>query len=82
MPSVLATDLYDVTTDDLIEVKSSIAHETLRLALGQILDYERFISPKLRTLVVPERPAQEMIDLFSTLAIRVAWPEDDGFKIS
>ncbi|MXP24364.1 hypothetical protein GIY30_23870 [Gordonia sp. HNM0687] len=67
--AVLATDLYDVTADDLIEVKSSIDRETLRLALGQILDYERFIRPKLRTLLVPERPAQEMIDLFSTLAM-------------
>lgn len=80
--AVLATDLYDVTADDLIEVKSSIDRETLRLALGQILDYERFIGPKLRTLLVPERPAQEMIDLFATLAIRVAWPEADGFRMS
>lgn len=80
--AVLATDLFDVTADELIEVKSSIDRETLRLALGQILDYERFIRPKLRTLLVPERPAQEMVDLFSTLAIRVAWPHDDGFEMS
>ncbi|WP_238419507.1 hypothetical protein [Gordonia sp. 'Campus'] len=79
--AVLATDLHDITDDDLIEVKSSVDRETMRLALGQILDYARFVNPKRRTLLVPEMPPHEMADLFSTLAIRVVRPTEGTFSI-
>lgn len=78
--AVLATDLHDLTDDDLIEVKSAVDRETLRLALGQILDYQRFVNPKRCTLLVPEMPPHEMIDLFTKLAIRVVWPTGGTFS--
>ncbi|WP_139363084.1 hypothetical protein [Gordonia sp. IITR100] len=78
--AVLATDLHDLSDDDLIEVKSAVDRETLRLALGQILDYQRFVNPKRCTLLVPEMPPHEMIDLFTKLAIRVVWPTGGTFS--
>jgi hypothetical protein len=61
----LYTDIYDETTDDLIEVKSSTDRVTMRLALGQILDYAELIepSPTIRTVLVPRQPTRTIIDL-------------------
>jgi hypothetical protein len=79
---LLYTDLYDETTDDLIEVKSSVDRNTMRLALGQILDYSSVVNPAHRTLVVPEEPKRGLLDLFRAHGVRVVWPEGDGFMSS
>lgn len=61
---IFRVDMYDETTEELIEVKSSIDRVTMRLALGQVLDYARVLQPKLRTVLVPERPADGLVALF------------------
>jgi hypothetical protein len=79
---LLYTDLYDETADDLIEVKSSIERNTMRLALGQILDYAEILKPAHRTVLVPERPALGIIDLFHRHGVRVVWSDGDDFASS
>lgn len=76
---VLYTDLYDEAADDLIEVKSSIDRSTMRLALGQILDYAQMLRPTLCTILVPDRPAQGMIDVCHHHGVRVVWRSGDAF---
>ena len=76
---LLYTDLYDETTDDLIEVKSSIERSTMRLALGQILDYAQVLNPTYRTILVPDRPALGIIDLFHYHGVRAVWRSGDAF---
>ncbi|WP_280827689.1 hypothetical protein [Mycobacterium sp. OTB74] len=75
-------DLYDGTTDELIEVKSSVDRVTMRLALGQILDYARVLRPTLCTVLVPERPADGLIDLFGDHEVRLVWPTEAGEFVS
>jgi hypothetical protein len=74
----LYTDIYDATTDDLIEVKSSTDRVTMRLALGQILDYAELIepSPTIRTVLVPRQPTRTIIDLFKQHGVRIVWAND------
>ncbi len=79
---VLYTDLYDETTHDLIEVKSSVERSTMRLALGQILDYAHLLKPTYLTILVPDRPTQGIIDLFHHHGARVIWLTDDVFMSS
>jgi len=73
----LYTDLYDATTDDLIEVKSSSDRNTIRLALGQILDYARYVKPRTCTILLPSPPAGDLIDLLNSLEVQAVWLTQD-----
>lgn len=58
------TDLYDPTRNELIEAKGSSSREAIRMALGQLLDYARFVrpSPGLAVLL-PDLPRSDLVDL-------------------
>lgn len=53
----LYSDLWDETASELIEAKSTVTRDQLRLAVGQLLDYGRFVDAKCRSVLVPSRPA-------------------------
>ena len=74
----LYTDLHDVTTGELIEVKASTDRETMRLALGQVLDYKRLLAPESCAVLVPERPVQGILDLYRGYSVRLIWPHPGG----
>ncbi|SFF51364.1 hypothetical protein SAMN05216251_11712 [Actinacidiphila alni] len=78
----LFTDLFDVTDNVLIEAKGSVAREAVRMALGQLFDYRRFIAPTPSlAMLLPTRPRQDLIDLCSTASIAVVYPDGMGFQI-
>jgi hypothetical protein len=44
------------------------------MALGQLLDYRRFIDPPpARAVLVPHKPADDLIDLLAACDIGVIW---------
>lgn len=67
---VLVTDLFDETTGELTEAKSSADRGAIRLALGQILDYARYVRPELLTVLVPHRPSADLCALLKGAMIR------------
>jgi hypothetical protein len=76
----LLTDLYDSTTHCLYEAKGSVSRESIRMAVGQLFDYARFLSHPELGLLVPSRPEDDLLDLCDRLQITVVWPEGDGFS--
>lgn len=52
----LFTDLYDKTGNVLIEAKGSVTREEFRMALGQMLDYRRFLAGPACAILAPFRP--------------------------
>lgn len=68
-----------VTDDNLIEVKGSVDRFTMRLALGQILDYARYVSPAWKTVLVPSQPEPEILELFDASGVALIWPEGSSF---
>jgi hypothetical protein len=78
----LYTDLYDVTTKTLYEAKGSVARTSMRMAIGQLLDYARFLDSPSLALLVPSRPEVDLLDLCAGLHIRVVWPEGDRYATS
>lgn len=78
--TLLVTDLFIKELNELVEVKSSSDRPTIRLALGQILDYSYFLSPQVttRTIVVPEKPSNGILSVLHEHGVRAAWPETDG----
>lgn len=76
----LITDACDLTTNRLYEAKGSVSREAIRMAIGQLFDYQRFLKdePNL-SLLVPSAPEQELIDLCARLQIDVVWPDGDSY---
>ncbi|MFF2023369.1 restriction endonuclease [Streptomyces sp. NPDC058171] len=75
----LLTDLYDVTANRLYEAKGSVGRSAVRMAVGQLLDYARFLPEPELALLVPSRPEDDLLDLCAGLKIVVVWPEGDGY---
>lgn len=80
--SHLATDLFDKTERILYEAKSSIDRSTIRLGLGQILDYRLLLHPEELgyRLLLPSRPPSELVELLAHYEIGVTWRDGDGWR--
>lgn len=70
----LLTDIYDEGTQTLYEAKASSNRPDVRLGLGQILDYSRFIDQcEAAALLLPSRPREDLIDLLHAFEVRAVW---------
>lgn len=76
----LYTDLFDITANVLIEAKGTVAREAVRMAIGQLHDYRRYLSgePSLAVLL-PSRPRPDLIELCKSVKISVIWREGETF---
>jgi hypothetical protein len=73
-------DLRDQTADSLVEAKGSVTREAIRMAIGQIADYRRFVGNGTRAAVlVPEQPRPDLLALLEAQGIAAIWPTDEGF---
>lgn len=84
LTSTLRTDLYDATDHVLYEAKGSNSREDVRMALGQILDYSRYVEtpehegePK-RVILLPAAPPPDMYALLDRYDVGVVYRSDDG----
>lgn len=85
--SPLYTDLYDETEGALYEAKASASRESIRMAIGQLLDYRRHVvkelereGQELRRLVVllPEEPVKDLRGLIESVELEFVFEEPDG----
>lgn len=76
----LFSDLIDRTTNTLYEAKGSVERGAIRMAIGQLADYKRFVEPSPQLAVLlPSRPREDLRDLLSGAAIGIVWRDSDGF---
>jgi hypothetical protein len=73
------SDVYDVTRNNLIEAKGTVTREAIRMAIGQLADYRRFIEPRPSCAVLlPERPRPDLEALLSAEGLAVVWSVEGG----
>lgn len=72
------TDLFVVESRELVEAKASSSREHIRVALGQILDYARYVDHDSLAVLVPQRPAQEMTSLLISHGVGCIWESSPG----
>jgi hypothetical protein len=78
-PAPLFCDLYDRSTNTLVEAKGSIARPAFRMAIGQLADYTRLVKPTPeQVILLPARPRADLIRLAASQGIEVIWREEDG----
>jgi hypothetical protein len=78
----IRSDLTDHDTGLLVEAKATAGRASIRMAIGQLADYVRFIepAPKARAVLVPERPAVDLIALLDELEIGLIWFSGGRFR--
>ncbi|MGW3459294.1 hypothetical protein ACWDE9_06710 [Streptomyces olivaceoviridis] len=78
--TILTTDLYDATEQQLYSVRGEGSREEIRTAIGQLKDYVRHINPRPKLAVLlPEKPQDDLLDLLHTEGISVVYQDDRGY---
>jgi hypothetical protein len=75
----LYSDLWDETEQELVEAKASVTRDQVRHAVGQLLDYGRFINARSRTILVPSRPRQDLLAYLHNVGITAVYPEGEAW---
>ena len=76
--ALMYTDLFNLSTEELIEAKASSSRHHIRSGLGQILDYARYVDHESLALLLPTRPAGEMVDLLKQHGVECIWETIQG----
>ena len=77
----LVCDLVDVTDQILYEAKGDVRRTSVRMGIGQLLDYRRFEPPSISlALLLPRQPAEDLIELISSIPAAAVWRTKDGFS--
>jgi hypothetical protein len=81
MPAHLFCDIYDKTRNNLIEGKADASRPSIRMALGQLLDYRRFAPQGAKLAVLTDlRPHQDLEDLLGSVDVACIWKTEHGFE--
>jgi hypothetical protein len=76
----LRADLYDTSIDVLIEAKAEANRENIRYAVGQLIDYRRYLDPgPAIAILVPARLDADLAGLPAEVGAGVIWPLDGSF---
>jgi hypothetical protein len=75
----IRVDLLDESREALIEAKGTVTREALRMAVGQLADYGRFIPHKRKAVLVPSRPRRDLEALLESADIAVVWKTAEGY---
>jgi hypothetical protein len=62
----------------IIEAKGTVTREAIRMAVGQLLDYSRFVDQPKLAVLLPEVPRQDLLDFVDRYAVTVIAPRSDG----
>jgi hypothetical protein len=74
----LYTDMFNTTTREVVEAKGSANRDHVRLALGQVLDYARFVAHERRGVLLPVRPAEDLVELLISQGISCIYETRPG----
>ncbi|MFC8292456.1 restriction endonuclease [Streptomyces sp. NPDC057242] len=75
----LFTDLHAKGLGLLVEAKGSVTRENIRMAIGQLADYSRFVDHTVRAILLPSEPREDLLALAKSQNCAVIWPEGKGF---
>jgi hypothetical protein len=76
----LVCDAFDEQENLLIEAKSSVRRQDIRMAIGQLFDYRRYMGSGTKlAILLPERPSDDLLALLRDVKVQVIVRDDTGF---
>jgi hypothetical protein len=80
---LLRCDRYEEAAANLIEAKAYASREYVRMAVGQLLDYEyqglEKFGPSHKAILLPNKPAEDVVEWLRSLNIFIVWRNGRGF---
>jgi hypothetical protein len=73
----LYSDLWDETSQELIEAKGTVTRDHIRHAVGQLLDYGRFADAKTYAVLVPSQPRDDLLAYLASAHVDAIYPDGD-----
>lgn len=74
----LFTDL--TVKKSIVEAKSNCSRQSIRMAIGQLFDYENLIGEKRqKTILLPDRPDDSLCSLLKKLGFHLVYRDNDTF---
>jgi hypothetical protein len=74
-------DLRDATANTLVEAKGSVSREAIRMAIGQLADYRRFVgNDVVPAVLVPEKPRPDLLALLASQGVEAIWQTGNRFE--
>jgi hypothetical protein len=70
---ILKVDGWIESDKLLIEAKSGCTRNKIRLAIGQLLDYKRYLKPKQMAILLPSKPKDDLVELLLDLNIEIIY---------
>jgi hypothetical protein len=78
LPVTLFTDAYEPEEDILYEAKANSSRESIRMAIGQLADYSRFLPTARLVVLLPSRPIDNLVDLLSHAKVGLCYRNKDS----
>lgn len=76
------TDIHIKNLNILVEAKGGVDRCSLRMAIGQLVDYSRFAGANVKCAVLlPSVPREDLLQLLSHAGVLLYVPERDGFVL-
>lgn len=76
--SRLITDTFDITDSVLYEAKGSVDRTTIRLAIGQLLDYLRS-APHAQGAPAPSKPSPDLANIIHSVGFSFVYEDNPGW---
>jgi hypothetical protein len=77
----ILSDLYVAETGLLVEAKGSVDRFAIRMAIGQLADYRRFVKAPRCAILVPAKPRADLVALIQHAGISLYWEDEKGFSV-
>jgi hypothetical protein len=79
----LFSDIWVRDLQLLVEAKGDVDRASVRMALGQLIDYAQGADSECgRAVLLPERPSQGILELIHAGGAYAIWPSGDSFATS
>jgi hypothetical protein len=75
----LYNDLFNRTRNQLVEVKANGTRDSVRMAIGQLADYARFVPRADRAVLLNAKPDDDLLDLLVSQGVSGIWRTRGGF---
>jgi hypothetical protein len=76
----LFSDIYNETRRQLVEAKAGIGRGDVRMAIGQLADYGRFVAKGTdRAVLLDAKPQPDLLALLDSQEIAAIWRNGQGF---
>ena len=76
----IVCDAYEEAGPNLVEAKAAATRDKIRMAIGQLADYGRFVAAEAnKAVLTPDRPQHDLEDLLRSVDIAAIWLDDDRF---